>query len=83
MAMPKLYVTLKTPGSLEDEIQEYVEREENECAQDPDMGDEERKNIRLNRIDEIKEICAKWFQYSETVTLEIDLEAQTCKVQQR
>lgn len=78
--MPKLYITMKTPDAVEDAIKEYVEREEEECAQDPDMDEVERDNVRENRIDEIKAICGKWFRSGELVTLAVDLEAETIEV---
>lgn len=29
---------------------------------------------------EVLELCQRWFQYNEAVTLQIDTEKQTCKV---
>ena len=33
-----------------------------------------------DKYDEIAELCTKWFEYGEEVSLEVDTEKQTCTV---
>lgn len=60
----KIQITLKSPDSLGDSAREYAEQKF-----DPD--DEESPTKQMLE-DEFVEICSKWFNYSEYLTVEVD-----------
>lgn len=71
----KLQITMKTPDSLADSILESVN-----AMEFPDLSKEEAKFAREDKLDEISEICKRWFKYGEYLTVEVDTEAKTCVV---
>jgi hypothetical protein len=73
----KFRVTLKDPDTLYDAIREEVE---GNLANIDDLADHEKDALVDGRIDDIKEVAAKWFEYGEYLTVEIDTEARTCTV---
>lgn len=68
-------VTMKTPDSLNNAIEQACEDE---------IGghyDDELKDEEFNRmVEQTKKLAKKWFRYNELVTLVIDTEKRTCIV---
>lgn len=56
---------MKSPDALNYAIKEAFEDEE-----DTDFND----------VNEVKQLCERWFQYGEYLTVEIDTEKKTCTV---
>lgn len=72
----KILVQMKDPDVLHDAIEEAVK--ESLVAETPDP--QERDAIKEIRIAKIGRLAAKWFEYGEYLTVEIDTEAETCTV---
>ena len=70
-------VFLKTPDVLDDVIEKYTTS--NLCREDFD-SEEKFLSARLDKKEEIKEICSKWFRYGELITLSIDLDSETISI---
>ena len=64
----KFRVTMKTPDALDMAIRDAVDAEE---IYDGEGSKQDAKEY-------IADLCRRWFKYSETLTVEIDTEAQTC-----
>lgn len=43
------------------------------------VGDQIRLE-NINELSEIRELCRRWIEYDENITLEIDTEKETCVV---
>lgn len=73
----KFKVTMKDPDGVyeafEDAATEWA-------AQVQGISDEERKSIVEVRRAKIADVCGKWFEYGEYLTVEVDLDAKTCVV---
>lgn len=63
-------VNLKTPDALDRAVKDALQSDQ------PTLAGYELDSAAFA----LKEACAKWFQCGETVTLEIDTDAETCKV---
>jgi len=73
----KFRVTMKDPDTLHDAIRDAIERQLTaEGLTDP----EERELVMEKRQARIRKQCAKWFDYGEYLTVEIDTDASTCEV---
>lgn len=72
----KFKVTLKDPDTLGDAILEAVEKE----FADSKLEQDELDSVIELRQEKVSEICAKWFEYSEYLTVEIDTDKQTITV---
>ena len=73
----KFKVQMKDPDTLGDAIHDAVE---DAVKTIPDLAEEERDAVQEKRQEAIGNLCAKWFEYGEYLTVEIDTEAQTCVV---
>lgn len=71
----KFTVTMKDPDTLYDAITDAV------IDNLPSIEDEEERSA-VSEIKEEKarEVCKKWFEYGEYLTVEIDTEAETATV---
>lgn len=70
-------VHMKTPDAIENSVINQIEHVVDELGfKESWEYDQEIQS----RVDAIKEICQKWFQYGEMVTLEIDTDKMTCVV---
>lgn len=79
----KIRVTMKTPDALNYAMKEaYPTTIPNYETDEFDPMDPEsdKYNEAMDNRDNFKELCQKWFEYGEYVTLEIDTEAGTCVV---
>lgn len=72
--MVKIRVQMKDPDSLYDAISEVIDLELK------DLPEDEAEAISDIRREKYGNIAAKWFEYSEYVTIEIDTEAKTSRV---
>jgi len=72
----KFTVTMKDPDTLHDAIEDAC----NSSVGDMDIPDDEKKPIAELRIEKVSDLCGKWFEYGEYLTVEIDTEKQTCEV---
>lgn len=70
----KFKVTLKDPDTLYDAITEALEGEFK------DLPDDEAEAAREVRREKVDLVAAKWFEYGEYLTVEIDTVAETCVV---
>lgn len=64
----KIRVTMKTPQALDDAVVEAIARQPlglHSCEKE---------------YEKVMKLARKWFRWEESVTLEIDTEAQTCTV---
>lgn len=73
----KFKVTMKNPDALGEAINDAVTAE---LAKMPGLHDDEAEELADTRRRKVSEMCGKWFQYGEYLTVEIDTEAGTCVV---
>ena len=66
---------MKTPDALKDAIRDAVGDELRSDCHD-------ERQIAEIKVEEALEQCSKWFKYGELVSLEIDLDENTCKVKE-
>jgi len=71
----KFRVTMKDPDTLHEAIDEALDK-----TMPPQLTREEWEGIREVRHDDVSNITAKWFEYGEYLTVEIDTERNTCVV---
>lgn len=71
----KFKVQMKDPDTLYDAIEDAI-KAETESVTD----EEEREAVQEVRGKKVRALCAKWFEYGEYLTVEIDTEATTCVV---
>lgn len=71
----KFRVTMKCPDALDSAIEQAAEEE---CAMAGDA--DEQAFCRASTTKKLDRLCESWFEYQESVTLEIDTDAQTCVV---
>ena len=71
----KIKITFKDPDALIDCISETVDE-----AEIGDLEGAELEEVRELRKQKYLELCGKWFEYSEYLTVEVDTEAETCVV---
>ena len=72
----KFRVTMKDPDTLGDAIRKAVEEDVSSLA----LHEDEKLCVIETREERIGNICAKWFNYGEYVTIEIDTEDKTAIV---
>lgn len=73
----KFKVTMKDPDILYEAAREAVEEGLADIA---GLTDQERATLLDRRVEEARVIADKWFEFGESVTIEIDTEAKTCVV---
>lgn len=74
----KIKIQLHDPDALYVSVKDAISKER---RAEPDfLTDQQAASMTDMRIDNVKEIASKWFEYDEYVTLEIDTEAGTCIV---
>ena len=69
-------VTLKTPDALQDAIERAAEDQIGGSPSNDEL-DEQYEDL----VTDTKNICKKWFEYGEMVSLTIDTEKETCVVE--
>lgn len=72
----KIKITMKDPDGFYESVSDEVGLECEKLGLDND----ETELIKESRVEKVKEIASKWFEYSEYITVEIDTEAKTCVV---
>lgn len=72
----KFRVDMKDPDALSDSIDDAVEGDVALMSGDAD----ERKAVAEVRRAKARELCGRWFEYGEYLTVEIDTDAGTCVV---
>jgi hypothetical protein len=70
-------VTMKDPDTLDDAIQVAIRRE---VAKIEGLDAREREAVEEERREKVGSLCARWFEYGEYLTVQIDTEAGTCVV---
>jgi hypothetical protein len=73
----KFKVQMKDPDTLHDAIEDAVTEELKSIA---GLDDDDRNALSETRREKVTELCNKWFEYGEYLTVEIDTEASTCTV---
>lgn len=73
----KFKVSMKDPDTLSDAIEEALARAIEGLAV---TDEEERQAVAVVRREKVSALCAKWFEYGEYLTVEIDTDAGTCTV---
>lgn len=64
-------ISMKTPDAVETAVRDALIKVD-------DDGNE--LEIDEESVEELMELCKKWFSWGEYVQLEVDTEAKTCKV---
>lgn len=72
----KIRVTMKDPDGVSDAIEQAAQ----ESIAGMKLDDDEREQLEETRREKIKEQLRKWFEYSEYLEVEIDLETGTATV---
>jgi len=72
----KIRIQMKDPDTMHDAVAEAV----SEQLQSSGLPKDEQDALCEVRCDKIRAICAKWFRYSEYLTVEVDTDAETCTV---
>ena len=72
----KIKITFKDPDALIDCVADGV-RENFTIG---DLSEEEAEKVLEVRGETVREICSKWFEYGEYLTVEVDTEKETCEV---
>jgi hypothetical protein len=73
----KFKITMKDPDGFGDSLQDAAKEM---AEQVTGVDEEEREALIEYKQEKLSEICKKWFEYSEYLTVEIDTEAETCVV---
>ena len=73
----KFKVTMKDPDTLSDAISEAVNDDLDKIE---GLSDDDREILSEGRREAAGKVAAKWFEYGEYVTVEIDTDAQTATV---
>jgi len=73
----KFTVSMKDPDTLDDAIHDAVHSAVNEM---PGLDDEAREAVQEKRMETVRELASKWFEYGEYLRVEIDTVANTCTV---
>ena len=76
----KFKVTMKDPDTLGDALNMAIATEL-ELRQE--LDDSEREVLFDGHFEKNYDVCKKWFEYGEYLTVEIDTEAKTCVVVER
>jgi hypothetical protein len=77
MALGKIKVTFKDPDALHNCVMEHVEQQ---LVKNTDFTESEREVLQEARTETIMKRLSKWFTWSEYLTVEIDLDADTATV---
>lgn len=72
----KFKVTMKDPDTLHDAIDDAVRAQVKAMA----LSDKEAERVIELRRDTVGEVCSRWFEYGEYLTVEIDTDTGTCVV---
>lgn len=72
----KFKITFKRPDVVQEAIEEAVENTEFGAL----LTEDEIEAVKAKRIESIGELCSKWFQYGEYVTLEVDTAEESIRV---
>lgn len=73
----KFRIAMKDPDALYEAINEAVTKD----VVDNFKIDEDEQNAIIDmRKKKVGELCSKWFEYGEYLTVEIDTDAGTCTV---
>ncbi|MEW6291270.1 MAG: hypothetical protein AB1545_15625 [Thermodesulfobacteriota bacterium] len=73
----KIEITLKDPDVLYDAIDYALEE-----LQVSGVNEEEIEVIKKKRKESIMELCGKWFEYGEYLTVIVDTETESCVVKE-
>jgi hypothetical protein len=71
----KFRVAFKDPDALIDAIDEATAK-----GEFPGLEEEEAQAVQEIRKENVRELCLRWFEFGEYLTVEIDTEAKTCIV---
>lgn len=70
-------VTFKDPDGPYDDIREAAK---NAAGAIPGIDDDERQAIVEARVEKLRKLTARWFEFGEYVTIEIDTDKMTATV---
>ncbi len=73
----KFRVTMKDPDTLLDAIQDAAKELADQVT---GIDEDERVSLVESKKEKLSELCRKWFEYSEYLTVEIDTEAESISV---
>lgn len=76
----KFTVQMKDPDGPYDAVQDAVKES---LGQIQGLSDQERESLVDVRVNSVNELLAKWFEFGEYLTVEIDTDAKTCVVKER
>lgn len=73
----KFRITMKDPDGIYECTEDAIKRD---VAAIPGLSEEEREVVLEKRRDAIIDVRARWFEYGDYVTVEIDTDAGTATV---
>lgn len=76
----KFEITMKDPDGVYDCMQDAAKEW---AAQVTGVDEDEREGLVESKHNKLQEICKKWFEYGEYLTVEIDTEAESITVKTR
>jgi len=71
----KFSVTMKDPDTLDDAIADAIAD-----LHVDGLDADELEDVRERRKNKVRSLCGKWFRHGEYLTVEIDVNAETCTV---
>lgn len=73
----KFQIVLKDPDTLYDAIDDSLA-----SLSVDGLSEEELEAVRKERKESIRDLCSKWFEYGEYLTVEVDTEKEPCIVKE-
>lgn len=73
----KIEITLKDSDVLIDAVDDALDELKIE-----EIDGEELEAVKEKRKEKILELCSRWFEYGEYLTVEVDTEKETCVVKE-
>lgn len=71
----KFRITMKDPDCVYDAVQDAMKD-----LKIDGVSEDEMVELREKREEQTRDLCDKWFEYGEYLTVEVDTEAKTCTV---
>lgn len=72
----KFRVSFKNPDALQESIEEAVNR----TLTSSDLAEDEQEVVKEKRMENVGQLCEKWFKYGEYLLVEIDTVEETIRV---
>jgi len=76
----KFKITMKDPDGVPDSIQDAAKEMADQVT---GVDEDEREGLIESKQEKLSDLCRKWFEYGEYLTVEVDTETQTITVVER